>query len=422
MQYKAIFISLVVLIGLFGCETESLDTKVPKVFLAGDEKAVTSFWAGYSDSLNEGSHIFGKFLQKQINFDELLSKRVNDKQTFFISRWGLNNKFSFLLRWKSAVFLLLNFPLTLPAGTFQTLETGISSSVDSIRYISIHLIAHYPDSRISLVQQKIANFIENQKPVLPKYLLYQLKSRFHGIDSVIVTDQQYPGIRIDQQFHTNELKQLISNSYANLYKWELMTYMDSTFSFKMKWQKDFIDSESDIQLLIWKAFIYHKLDPVDYLLDEVDIGEIYIRSDSHMKNEILTDLLSARHAIDYSNYIISWLQDSTNTDFEKRRILNHFSENPPDIFFNAFYEACDTEYLQNSALKLIAKIESVKVDTLLKQKLFSGKETHKVIYVIGFRKKEKSIEYLTPFLNNKNEIIRFNAREAIHRIELSKKH
>ena len=179
MSYKAIFISLVVLIGLFGCETESLDTKVPQVFLAGDEKAVTSFWAGYSDSLNEGSHIFGKFLQKQINFDELLSKRVNDKQAFFISRWGLNNKFSFLLRWRSAVFLLLNFPLTLPAGTFQTLETGISSSVDSIRYISIHLIAHYPDSRISLIQQKIANFIENQKPVLPKYLFYQLNNKNH---------------------------------------------------------------------------------------------------------------------------------------------------------------------------------------------------------------------------------------------------
>lgn len=423
---KYFFVLLAVLlffisIFIIGCSNERTEEKIPKVFLTGDKEDIYDFNENYRDSLSlEAGNLIDYILNNESTKKILLNKN-SDKQAWLLAKWGINNQ-NFDIQWKSAVFFLVNHPLTALPKVNSTIETGLYSKVDSIRLFALHLASHYSLKQTYLIRQKLENLFDRLNPDIPQTLFEILKNKYLILQPEKVGSSSvnnYPGIEIDSLFNRKELALKKIITWPELYLWDWLVLKDSSFIENSSIDELFPFVDPEIQYIFWKCYNYFRIDPISKLKGKINPDSLLRSSPIRLKNAILGDFLSPGYIVDKYPLISSWLEDTTFTDIELKRIIAKFPEDPPGIYFKQLYELLDNTFLQKKSLKLITAMDDPKIDRILLEKLQNSdeKELPKVIYVIGFRKIKRGLPLLENLLNHKNEVIRFNANEAINRIK-----
>lgn len=408
------------LIVLIGCSNERTEKKIPKVFLTGDKEDIYDFHENFRDSLSVKAGELISFILNNESTTKILLNKNYDKQSRLIAKWGINNQ-NFEIQWKSAAFFLVNYPMTALPKVNSAIETGLYSNVDSIRLISLHLASHYPNQDTYLIRQKLENLFDRFKPEIPHILFEMLKNKYLIFQPAIKSSllNNYPGIEVDSIFNRKDIALEKVITWPELYLWDWLVLKDSSFIENSSIDELFPFVDPDIQFILWKCYNYFNIDPVSKLKGKINPDSLLRASPIRLKNAILSDFLSPVYISDEYPLITSWLEDTTFSDVELKRIISKFPEDPPGIYFKPLYELLDKTFLQKKSLKLITAMDDPKIDQILLEKLQNSsiKELPKVIYIIGFRKTKRALPLLETFLNHKNDVVRFNASEAINRIK-----
>ncbi len=417
MKFLYTFFSIIILSFFTSCGREPLSLNFPKTAAKAEINGISEFAELYADSISQNSKTFFRLVLKKAPPESIVTLKY-EPQTRFFAKWGMTSNY-FYLRWISSQYIALQKPLNIPTIATANLANAANSSDRTIAFSALHFIGHFPVKEFDRLTGALANLFTREKPSVPETLfrLFSERGLKEEMRGCIMTEDKYPFLLIDSLLEKRYTSPEKIISLPPLYQWDYFTRVDSLFENRQYLSGLFLKGVPEYASLYWRVFHYHGSEPLKEIFHSI-IPDTLWKMPIPFQNEILIDMMDEDGIEYYSSRINSWLADTTLTLYQKKRVMNYFPESVPEDIFPGLYRTLDHTYLQNKALTLISRINSPAVDSFLLKELRSQDDSRiaKAIYVLGFRKSVFAGEAIKPFLNSRNELIRFNANAALERI------